>query len=506
MVTQIGGSSHRRFEFMTASEARSFLPPGRHFIDGAFVDGTGSADIPVQNPATGEVLMSVPDASVDDVNKAVNVARRSFENESWRGKDPSEKEKILHRVADLMEARKEELAAIESLENGKTFREAVRGDINPGIDSFRYYAGWVRRIYGETIPVDGPYLNYTLREPVGVVGAIVPWNYPTCIATWKLAPALACGCSVILKPSELTPLSALKLAELCVEAGIPEGVVNVVTGYGPSTGHAMAMHMDIDKISFTGSVRTGRALLKASAESNLKRISLELGGKNPNIIFHDCDFDEAVESAFWGIYANKGEVCSAGSRLLVHERVYDKFLEKLAARAREMKVGDPFDPQSEMGAQVSEQQLERILGYIKTGCEEGATLQCGGSRDTAGAKARGYYVQPTIFTDVSPEMKIAQEEIFGPVLAAIRFRDEEEAAAIANGTIYGLVSAVWTRDVRVAHRMARRIKAGSVWINTYNGFDSASPFGGYKQSGFGRDLGAYALDQYTNVKSVWVSL
>jgi acyl-CoA reductase-like NAD-dependent aldehyde dehydrogenase len=491
---------------MTAAEARSFLPPGRHFIDGKFVNGTGSAGIPVQNPATGEVLMSVPDAGIDDVDKAVVAARRSFENESWRGKDPSEKEKILHRVADLMEARKQELAAIESLENGKTFREAIRGDINPGIDSFRYYAGWVRRIYGETIPVDGPYLNYTLREPVGVVGAIVPWNYPTCIATWKLAPALACGCSVILKPSELTPLTALKLAELCIEAGIPEGVMNVVTGYGPSTGQAMAMHMDIDKISFTGSIRTGRALLKASAESNLKRISLELGGKNPNIIFPDCDFDEAVESAFWGIYANKGEVCSAGSRLLVHERVYDKFLEKLTARARNMKVGDPFDAQSEMGAQISEQQLDRILGYIKIGCEEGAKLQCGGSRDTTDSKAKGFYVQPTIFSDVSPEMKIAQEEIFGPVLAAIRFHDEEEAAAIANGTIYGLVSAVWTRDVRVAHRMARRIKAGSVWINTYNGFDSASPFGGYKQSGFGRDLGAYALDQYTNVKSVWVSL
>jgi acyl-CoA reductase-like NAD-dependent aldehyde dehydrogenase len=491
---------------MTAAEAKGFLPPGRHFIDGKFVNGTGSTGIPVENPATGETLMSVPDAGVDDVNTAVAAARRSFENESWRGKDPSEKEKILHRVADLMEAHKEELAGIESLENGKTFREAIRGDINPGIDSFRYYAGWVRRIYGETIPVDGPYLNYTLREPVGVVGAIVPWNYPTCIATWKLAPALACGCSVILKPSELTPLTALKLAELCVTAGIPEGVVNVITGYGPSAGQAMATHMDIDKISFTGSIRTGRALLKAAAESNLKRISLELGGKNPNIVFPDCDFDEAVESAFWGIYANKGEVCSAGSRLLVHERIYDKFLEKLTARARNMNVGDPFDPKSEMGAQISEQQLERILSYIKIGCEEGAKLQCGGSRDAAGEKANGYYVQPTIFAEVSPQMKIAQEEIFGPVLAAIRFRDEDEAAAIANSTIYGLVSAVWTRDVRVAHRMARRIKAGSVWINTYNGFDSASPFGGYKQSGFGRDLGAYALDQYTNVKSVWVSL
>ncbi len=491
---------------LTAAEAVRHLPPPGHFIGGRLVDGHSASSFEVRNPATGDLLATVPDASPDDVNAAVAAARLSFENQSWRGKNPSERERILHRVADVMESHKEELAAILSLENGKTFREALRADVNPGIDSFRYYAGWIRRIYGETIPVDGPFLNYTLREPIGVVGAIVPWNYPVCIATWKLAPALACGCSVVLKPSELTPLSALKLAEFCSEAGIPDGVMNVITGCGSTAGEAMARHMDIDKISFTGSIRTARALLKASAETNLKRLSLELGGKNPNIIFPDCDFDAAVDAAFWGIYANKGEVCSSGSRLLVHADVHDRFLGTLTRRAKAMKVGDPFDPSSEMGSQISAQQLDRILGYVRSGCEEGAELSCGGHRDTEGEKARGFFVQPAIFTGVRPEMKIAKEEIFGPVLAAMRFGDEEEAVRIANGTIYGLVSAVWTRDIRLAHRMAARIKAGSVWINTYNGFDSASPFGGYKQSGFGRDLGSYALEQYTNVKSVWVGL
>lgn len=491
---------------MTATEARSHLPAPKHFIDGRQVGGQTSSSIDVRSPATGELLLSVPAASPEDVDAAVRAARESFEDRRWWGKDPSEKERILHRIADSIERHKEELAGILALENGKTYREALRGDVNPGVDSFRYYAGWVRRIYGETIPVDGPFLNYTLREPVGVVGAIVPWNYPVCIATWKLAPALACGCSVVLKPSELTPLTALKLAELCAEAGVPDGVVNVVTGYGATAGEAMARHMDVDKISFTGSVRTARQLLKASADTNLKRLSLELGGKNPNIIFPDCDFESAVEAAFWGIYANKGEVCSSGSRLLVHSQVHDRFLDALTQRARAMKVGDPFDSSSEMGSQISARQLDRILGYVRTGCEEGAQLSCGGERDTDGVKSKGFFVRPAIFNNVRPQMRIAQEEIFGPVLATIRFEDEDEAVQIANGTIYGLVSAVWTRDIRLAHRMASRIKAGSVWINTYNGFDSASPFGGYKQSGFGRDLGAYALEQYTNVKSVWVGL
>jgi acyl-CoA reductase-like NAD-dependent aldehyde dehydrogenase len=476
------------------------------FINGRAEDSTGAVKIPICNPATGETIANVPDATYEDVNRAVAAARESFENKSWRGKDSSEKERIMWRFADILELHKEELAALESAENGKTLREALRADVNPAIDALRYYAGWVRRIYGETIPVDGPYLNYTLREPVGVVGAIVPWNYPSCIAMWKIAPALACGCSIVVKPSEMTPLTALKMAEYATEAGIPDGVLNVITGYGETTGAALALHMDVDKISFTGSIATARELLKASAESNLKRISLELGGKNPNIIFPDADMEGALRSAFWGIFANKGEVCSSGSRLLLHRSIHDEFAGRLAEKAKAMKVGDPLDPKSEMGSQISGAQMERILSYIQSGKESGAKLLCGGERDTEGAKAKGFFVKPTVFADVKPDSKIAQEEIFGPVLAAIKFEDEADAVKIANSTIYGLVSAVWTKDITLAHRIATQIKAGSVWINTYNGFDSASPFGGYKQSGFGRDLGAYALDQYTNVKSVWVAL
>jgi aldehyde dehydrogenase (NAD+) len=487
-------------------EVMNNLPVEKLFINGRFISASSNIHIHVVNPATGEMLGIVPDAAGRDVDSAVAAARTSFDDKRWRGKDPSEKEAILWRWADILESHKHELAAIESAENGKTLREALRADVQPGIDAIRYYAGWVRRIYGETIPVDGPYLNYTLREPVGVAGAIVPWNYPTCISIWKLAPALACGCSVVLKPSEMTPFTALKIAEYATEAGIPDGVLNVVTGYGQTVGEAMGRHMDIDKISFTGSIRTARALLKASAESNLKRVSLELGGKNPNIIFPDADLDGALKSAFSGIFANKGEVCSAGSRLLLHADIHDNFLDRLTERAKQMKVGDPLDPESEMGSQISAMQLERILSYVQKGIDEGAELCCGGERDMEGAKAKGFFVKPTVFKNVSPSMTIAQEEIFGPVLATVKFKSEREAVEIANSTIYGLVSAVWTRDIQLAHRVASEIKAGSVWINTYNGFDSASPFGGYKQSGFGRDLGAYALDQYTNVKSVWIAL
>ena len=482
------------------------LHPGKLFINGRGEESGCGRTIDVCNPATGELLTTVPDADAADVDRAVAAARASFEKKSWRGMDPSKKEKILWEIGELLHKHREELSVLESLENGKTVREAAGADVAPAIDAFRYYAGWVRKIYGETIPVDGPYLNYTLREPVGVVGAIVPWNYPLQLAVWKLAPALACGCSVVLKPSEMTPLTALRLAEICAEAGIPDGVVNVVTGYGATAGEALALHMDVDKISFTGSTRTARRLMAASGESNLKRLSLELGGKSPNIIFPDCDMEAAVKAAFWGIFANKGEICSAGSRVLVHKDIHDRFLDELVERAKKMKLGDPLDKSTQMGSQISAKQMDRILDYINSGKEQGARLLCGGERDTEGAKARGYFVKPTVFCEVRPEMKIAQEEIFGPVLAAMRFADAEEAVSIANGTIYGLVAAVWTRDIKLAHRMAAEIKAGSVWINTYNGFDTGSPFGGYKQSGFGRDLGSYALEQYTNVKSVWVAL
>jgi acyl-CoA reductase-like NAD-dependent aldehyde dehydrogenase len=492
---------------MTIAEAiKQELHPGKLFINGQRQEAADGRTIDVVNPATGDLLTTVPDGQGCDIDRAVGAARDSFERKSWRGMDPSKKEKILWDISEVLLKHREELAVLESMENGKTVREAGGADVDPAIDAFRYYAGWVRKIYGETIPVDGPFLNYTLREPVGVVGGIVPWNYPLQIAAWKVAPALACGCSVVLKPSEWTPLTALKLAEYCQEAGLPDGVLNVVTGYGQTAGEALTLHMDVDKISFTGSIRTARRLLQASGESNLKRLSLELGGKSPNIIFPDCDMQEALKSAFWGIFANKGEICSAASRLLVHEDVYDQFVGELVTRAQKLKVGDPLDKSTQMGSQVSGRQMERILDYIKAGQAEGAKLMCGGERDTEGAKSKGFFVKPTIFSEVQRDMKIAQEEIFGPVLCALKFRDAEEAVEIANCTIYGLVSAVWTRDIKLAHRMAADIKAGSVWINTYNGFDTASPFGGYKQSGFGRDLGSYALEQYTNIKSVWVAL
>ena len=491
---------------MDPAAVKQSLKPGKLFIEGKSEDAVSGQTIAVMNPATGEQITTVPDGSAEDVDRAVRSARRTFENRAWRAKRASERERIIWRIGELIEKNKEELGMLESLNNGKTYREALRGDIPPSADIFYYYAGWTRKICGETIPVDGNYLNYTLREPVGVVGMITPWNYPLMLAAWKVAPALATGCSMVIKPSELTPLTTLKLAEYCLEAGVPEGVVNVVTGYGPTAGEAIGRHMDVDKVAFTGSIRTARSLMRAAGESNLKRLSLELGGKSPNIIFPDADQERALKAAYWGIYANKGEVCSAGSRLLVHEKIYEEFVGRLADRAKKMKVGNPLDPATEMGSQISQAQLDRILSYIESGQRDGARLVAGGERDTEGEKAKGFFVKPTIFAAVKPAMKIAQEEIFGPVLSAIKFRDANEAAEIANCTIYGLVSAVWTRDIGVAHRLAQQIKAGSVWINAYNCFDSSSPFGGYKQSGFGREMGPHALESYTQAKSVWVSL
>jgi len=482
------------------------LPTLKLLIDGKRVDPIEGGTLPVMNPATGEKICDAPAASAKDVDLAVSAARRAFQSGPWSKMNPSARGKLIRKMAELLWERREEFALIESMNNGKTFREALRGDVSPGSSTIAYYAEWTNKMVGEVLPVDGPFLTYTLREPLGVVGAIIPWNYPTSLASWKIGPALATGCTLVLKPSELTPLTALKLGELGQEAGLPDGVINVVPGYGDPAGEALARHPGVDKISFTGSVRTARRLLHASAESNLKKISLELGGKSPQIILADADFDAAIVACLWGIFGNKGEVCNAGSRVLVQERAYDEFVNKLAERARKMIVGDPLDPKTQMGSQVSSTQLKTILNYIGSGKEQGAKLVAGGERDAEGAKAKGNFVKPTVFAEVKPQMKIAQEEIFGPVLSCIRVRDEEDAVEVANGTSYGLAAAIWTRDVAKAHALAKRIGAGVVWINCFNEFNDAAPFGGYKESGWGRDLSSHALEKYTQLKTVWTQL
>ncbi len=481
------------------------LPPLKLFIDGEYVDPIEGGTLPVHNPATGEKICDVAAATVPDVDRAVKAARRAFEG-PWGKLTPTARGRLIRKFAELLWDRREEFALIESMNNGKTFKDAIRGDVGPGSATLSYFSEWANKIKGEVLPVSGPYLTYTLREPIGVVGAIVPWNYPTCLAAWKLGPALATGCTVLLKPSELTPLTALKLGELAQEAGFPKGVLNVLSGYGDPAGEAIARHPGVDKLSFTGSARTARRLLQASADTNLKKLTLELGGKSPQIVLPDADFKSAVEACFWGIFSNKGEICNAGSRVLVHEKAYDELVGGLVDRAKKMQVGDPLDPSTEMGAQVSAGQLNTILGYIASGKEQGAKVLAGGERDLQGSKAKGNFIKPTIFGDVEPKMKIAQEEIFGPVLSCIRFGDEAKALEIANGTSYGLAASIWTRDTARAHALARKINSGVVWINCFNEFDDAAPFGGYKESGWGRDLSHHALDGYTQVKTVWTKL
>jgi len=474
---------------------------GQHLINGEWVDSTSGETFETENPATGEMLGTAARGSAEDIDRAVKAARRAFEKGPWRRTSARERGRLLYKLADLIESHADELARLETLDNGKPLRESHTVDLPMVIDCFRYYGGLADKVHGETIPVSGNFLNYTLREPMGVVGQIIPWNFPLLMAAWKLAPALATGNCCVLKPAEQTPLTALRLGQLIMEVGFPEGVVNIVTGYGDA-GAALAAHMDVDKVAFTGHYITGESVMKAAAESNLKRVSLELGGKSPNIIFADADIGAAVRGAAMGIFFNQGEVCCAGSRLFVEEQIHDEVVAAVVEQAKSLKVGDPFDPSTEMGAQVSREQFDKILGYVAKGKEEGATCLTGGGR----LGDRGYFIQPTVFDDVSNNMTIAQDEIFGPVVATLKFRDVEEVIQAGNDSYYGLAAAVWTRDISKAHRAARALKAGTVWVNCYNTFDPASPFGGYKMSGFGRENGIHVLELYTQVKSIWVNL
>ena len=457
----------------------------------------------VVNPATEEVIAEVPAADSADVDAAVAAARAALDG-PWGRMSARERGRLVSKLADRLLERADEVARLETLHNGKPINESRQIEIPAAAECFEYYAGWADKVMGETIPVKGNHLTYTLREPIGVVAAIVPWNFPLLLAAWKVAPALACGNTVILKPASQTPLTALALGEIALDVGLPPGVLNVITGPGSKVGQALVAHPGIDKVAFTGDTSTGKAIMRSAADT-LKKITLELGGKSPNIVLADADLEAAIRGATIGIFYGKGEVCAAGSRLLVDRSIKDEFIDKLAARAKKMVPGDPMDPKTRFGAVASKKQLETVLRYIESGRKEGATLVAGGERTDIGT-GKGYFVQPTVFADVKPEMTISREEIFGPVLAAIDFADIDEAIARANDTQYGLAAGVWTRDIKKAHYIARKLQAGTVWINTYNVYDTAAPFGGYKQSGFGREMSAHALEHYTQVKSVWVDL
>jgi len=492
---------------MSSTQTVASDTPRRYqlFIDGKWMDAESGKTFETPNPSTGATLAEVAEADKADVDKAVAAARRAFEGK-WSKMSARDRGRLMYKLSQLIDANSQELAALETSDNGKPIRESQYVDIPQVVENFEYFAGFATKIEGETIPVPGQMFNYTLREPLGVCGQIIPWNFPLLMAAWKLAPALAAGNTIVLKPAEQTPVTAMELGKLIQEAGFPDGVVNIVPGYGETAGAALASHPGIDKIAFTGSTEVGKLIAREAAQ-NLTKVSLELGGKAPNIVFADADIEQAVNGAMMSIFFNQGQVCCAGSRLFLHEEVKDEFLDNFKERASRMKVGNPMDTATHMGPQVSEEQLNRIKSYVEIARGEGATVLAGGEPPQLEGDFRaGYFFQPTIFSEVTNQMRVAQEEIFGPVVSVITFKDEEDLIQQANATIYGLSAGIWTRDITRAHRFAREIKAGVVWINTFNMFNAASPFGGYKQSGYGREMGKHALDLYTQVKSVWVDL
>jgi aldehyde dehydrogenase (NAD+) len=476
------------------------IGPTRLFINNDWVEPAEGKYFDTLNPATGQAIAKVAEATAPDVDRAVKAARRALENGPWSRMDAAERGRLMFKLADLVEQHSRELAALESLNCGKTITDAV-GDMQGVVNTLRYYAGWADKIEGKTVPVRGNFLSYTLRQPVGVVGQIIPWNFPLLMLAWKWGPALACGNTVVMKPAEQTPLTALRLCELAAEAGFPAGVVNVINGFGETAGAAMVVHPDIDKIAFTGHVDTAKIIQKAAADT-LKRTTFELGGKSPNVIFADADLDAAVAGSFHAIYFHGGQCCTAGSRLFVEQKIHQEFVERLAEKSKERKLGDPLDPTTEQGPQVSQEQLDKILHYVKLGQKEGATLLTGGHR----FGDKGFFVEPTVFDNVKDEMTIAKDEIFGPVVSVLPFKSVEEVVDRANRTYYGLAAAVWTKNIDKAHLFARQVKAGTVWVNCYHIVDTTTPFGGFKMSGQGRENGEAALEHYTETKTVTVKL
>ncbi|MGA9968528.1 MAG: aldehyde dehydrogenase family protein [Terriglobales bacterium] len=476
-------------------------------INGKWVEALSGQTFATYNPATGEVLAHVAEGNHEDIDRAVKAARSAFETGRWSQLTPSERGRAIWKLADLLEENLDEFAELESLDNGKPLKVARAADVPLAVDLLRYMAGWATKIEGNTIPISVPYapgakfLAYTLREPVGVVGQIIPWNFPLLMAAWKVGPALATGNTVVLKPAEQTPLTALRLGELIQEAGIPDGVVNIVPGYGETAGAALAAHPGVDKVAFTGSTEVGKLILQAAA-GNLKKVSLELGGKSPNVVFADVDLDSAIAGAASAIFFNHGQCCCAGSRLYVENKIFDKVVEGVAEHAKKINVGSGQDEATDMGPLVSAEQMNRVCGYLESGFSEGAKAVVGGGRHGD----KGYFVKPTVLVNTNEKMKVVQEEIFGPVVTAIPFSDPAEVLAQANDSVYGLAAGIWTRDIQKAHRLASQLRAGTVWINCYNIFDAALPFGGYKQSGWGREMGHEVLEQYTEVKAVCTAL